>query len=79
MSRSRRKTPIVGHTTAETEKTDKRLANRRYRRRVRQTLDGVDPAADVLIPHRNEVSNVWQFDKDGKQYLDSPEPKDMRK
>lgn len=79
MSRSRRKNPIVGHTTAESEKTDKRLANRRYRRRARQVLGGSDPAGDVIMPHVNEVSNVWQFDKDGKQYLDSPEPKDMRK
>lgn len=38
MSRSYRHTPIFGMTLAKTEKQDKRLANRRWRRVVRHLL-----------------------------------------
>ena len=71
MSRSRRKTPIVGNTTARSEKQDKRLANRRLRRKVKEVLQ-VEPEAVELIPDINEVSSTWGFDKDGKHYLKSP-------
>lgn len=90
MSNSFKKTPICGHTTAVSEKQDKRLANRRFRRTVRQQLGcvgldsdadgvGIDCDADRVITDIRAVSNVWSFDKDGKQYLDDPDPKDLRK
>lgn len=72
MSKSYRKHPICGMTTAESEKKDKQLAHRRERRIVRQIL-GSDPLRPVL-PHRREVSNVWSFDKDGKQRLSTDSP-----
>jgi hypothetical protein len=65
MSRSKRKTPIFGYTTAETEKRDKRLANRAYRHRLKSQR----PSENEVIPHRRELSNVWCFDKDGKRYV----------
>lgn len=80
MSRSYRKSPFCGITTAESEKKDKQLAHRRERRIVSQIL-GSDPLRPVL-PHRREVSNVWSFDKDGKQRLSGNSPdylKIMRK
>ena len=77
MSRSRRKTPICGHTTAVSEKQDKRIANRCFRRTVRQQLATRD--SDSVITTVRAVSSVWSFDKDGKQYLDAPSEKDMRK
>jgi hypothetical protein len=67
MSRSRRKTPVRGITTSETEKRDKRLANRRLRHRVRAVLPA-EP--DGVLPALREVSCVWCFDKDGKQRFD---------
>ncbi|MEM8557172.1 MAG: hypothetical protein AAGG50_05045 [Bacteroidota bacterium] len=78
MSRSRKKTPISGITTAASEKHDTRLANRRWRRRVRQRLttghDGTD------LPLLREVSNVWTMEKDGKVYFGSAvHPKLMSK
>lgn len=81
MSNSFKKTPICGHTTAVSEKQDKRLANRRFRRTVRQQLGcvGIAVDADGVITDIRAVSNVWSFDKDGKQYLDDPDPKDLRK
>ena len=77
MSRSRRKTPICGITTAESEKQDKRIANRRLRRRVRSALRG-DP--DAPLPLLREVSNPWLMDKDGKMLVDpARHPEIMRK
>ncbi|MDO5058510.1 MAG: hypothetical protein Q4D82_01040 [Neisseria sp.] len=38
MSRSRRKTPIRGVTAAESEKQDKRFANRAFRRKEKMAL-----------------------------------------
>ena len=77
MSRSRRKTPVCGMTKSETEKQDKRLANRKLRRRVRAMLP-VEP--DAVLPALREVSCVWCFDKDGKRRFDPREhPGWMRK
>ncbi|MDU6990819.1 MAG: hypothetical protein E6366_22765 [Escherichia coli] len=38
MSRSRRKTPIVGHTTCGSEREDKKLWHQRWRTRERTAL-----------------------------------------
>jgi hypothetical protein len=59
MARSYRRTPKLGVTTAESEKDDKRQANRCLRRKVRQ---------GKLYLTLREVSNVWAFGKDGKRY-----------
>lgn len=77
MSRSRRKTPIRGMSSADSEKQDKRMANRKLRRRVRSVLR-VEPEAP--LPRLREVSNPWSMDKDGKRFFD-PEryPQEMRK
>lgn len=78
MSRSRRKTPIRGITTSESEKADKLRAHRAERRKVRAIL-GKDPDGDRL-PHRREISNPWMMDKDGKHYLGrDADPRDLRK
>lgn len=77
MSRSRKKTPVRGVTSAKSEKADKRDANRALRRRVRATLS-VDPAPEV-VPLPREVRNLWTMAKDGKYYLQKPRPKDLRK
>ena len=69
MSRSYRKTPIAGITTAASEKRDKQLANRRLRCMVRQRLKD-EPEAQVLLLKR-EVSDVWTMDKDGKRWFDA--------
>ena len=78
MSRSKRSTPVRGRTSALSEKQDKRLYNRRYRRVCKQALD-VDPAR-ALLPVLREYSNVGAMDKDGKFRFDSRElPELMRK
>lgn len=66
MSRSKRKSPILGITTAETEAADKAKWHRRHRReeRARLTAEGQEY---VARSHR-EHSSPWLMDKDGKKY-----------
>jgi hypothetical protein len=78
MSRSTKRTPVCGMTGAPSEKQDKRLYNRRYRRMCKQVLH-VNPACE-LLPHLREYSNPWAMDKDGKWWFDPKErPELMRK
>jgi hypothetical protein len=68
MSRSRRKLPFIGITTAVSEKEDKRIANRKERRLNREMLHS--PVEDTLLCHKREVGNPWLFAKDGKSRFD---------
>ena len=78
MSRSRRKTPIAVITTAESEKSDKRIYNRRFRHAFGQYLLK-NPDGEPL-PALREYSNPWSMDKDGKARFDPTKyPKLMRK
>lgn len=65
MSNSYRKNPVTGTTTSTSEKEDKRLANRRLRRvnkaRVKLGLEALT---------LKEISDVWDFNKDGKSRFD---------
>ena len=63
MSRSRRRTPIAGISKAQSEKQDKRFANRKYRRTAKNAV-----AADSEVPERRAVSNVYSMAKDGKRW-----------
>lgn len=74
MSRSRRKTPIVGMTTAESDKRFKQAEHRRERRAVKS----VDLAIADL-PARQAFGNAALSEKDGKQWLGDRFPKLMRK
>ena len=79
MSRSYKHTTISGITTATSEKRDKKLANRRFRRisKHRVKIDA-EPLIDL-----NEISDPWDFQKDGKRYFNPNEarlfPKLFRK
>ena len=70
MSRSRKKTPISGITKARSEKQDKRIANRRYRSRVKHQLRNLEDAEGVSLSIVREVTNVWSMAKDGKRWYD---------
>ena len=74
MSRSRRKNPYCGFTTAKSDKFSKQKANRRIRLKVKDALKKRKFAKIT----RNEVSCPWYFVKDGKQRIDL-ESKFMRK
>lgn len=75
MSHSKKRTKIIGTTTATSEKEDKKLANRKLRRKVKSKTKDLDEN----MPQLREVSNVWAFAKDGKKYYHDPDEKDMRK
>ena len=69
MSRSHRKTPIFGHTTARSEAGDKRLWHKRWRARERDQLSSVGTSSDLMPVHRREVSSTWDMAKDGKSWF----------
>ena len=71
MSRSFIKKKIVGYTKKETEKRD----NKRYRRLVKVRI----AKRSEILPLIREVSNIYQFDKDGKHYYAGMTKLEMRK
>ncbi|MBL8180117.1 MAG: hypothetical protein JNL64_00730 [Blastocatellia bacterium] len=71
MSRSRRKTPVIGNTSAESEKEDKQMYNRRFRHAFKQFLIIADDSKPE--PSLRELSNPWSMDKDGKNRFDPSE------
>ena len=75
LSRSRKKTKIQAITTAKSEKEDKQISNRKFRRIVKQKV--VSEKSE--IPQLREISNIWSFDKDGKKYNAEMTEKELRK
>ena len=71
MSRSYQKTPIKGHTTCKSERLDKRLWHKRWRKHERIKLSALSPGNldDHCTTDRREVSNPWDMGKDGKGYF----------
>jgi hypothetical protein len=70
MSRTRRKTPIFGHTTSRSERKDKQHWHQRWRVRERTVLAGaslVDLSSHMTL-HEKQVSDVWSMAKDGHSY-----------
>lgn len=78
MSRSRKRTPVWGRSSAASEKEDKRDYNRRYRHACKQLLHA-HPDRE-LMPHLREYSDDWGMAKDGKVWFDRTRyPERMRK
>lgn len=74
MSRSQKKTPISGITTAASDKAFKVAEHRRERRASKTDLgEGHEP------PHPKAFGNPWNSEKDGKACIADPRPEDMRK
>jgi hypothetical protein len=78
MSRSRRKTPIFGNTTAKSDAEWKAKAARKLRRKVKQHLESTYDG-DGFAGKRWDAVNPWSSEKDGKHYWTRAKPKDMRK
>jgi len=76
MGKSRRKTPIFSNGGGS-EKDDKRIANRKLRRKSKSLLKNFHE--NIIMPIIREVSNVWLMNKDGKHYWGDVSKKDMRK
>lgn len=72
MSRSRKKTPIVGFTTVESDKRFKAAEHRRERAAVRTAM-----AVGDELPDSKAFGNPCLSGKDGKHYW--PDPRAYRK
>jgi len=71
MSHSYKKHAIIGITTAKSEKKDKRIVNRQVRHKVNQALKNPDKFNEnALYLDKKDISNIWDFAKDGKQRID---------
>lgn len=75
MSNSFRKNWITGYTTCPSEKQDKRFANKKLRRLVKTKIH----SNNFNLPQLREISNIWYFGKDGKQFLKIKDVKYIRK
>lgn len=75
MSNSIKKTPKRGITTCESEKQDKKIANRKFRKIVKDKIR----KQDEVLPLIREVSDVWAFGKDGKIYDNKMTKKELKK
>ena len=74
MTRSRKKAPITGITTADSDKAFKKREHRRERSAVRDALaTGTEP------PHPKEFGDPWGGDKDGKRYVTGDKDAVLRK
>ena len=83
MSRSYKKTPIIGHTKSESEKTDKKSWHRRFRHKTKDILrsmhNDIDSIDETVMPVEDDVSNLWSMSKDGKTYLGNWLKKNMNR
>lgn len=70
MSRSHRKTPIIGFTSAQSDKPFKVAEHRRERRSARATLAKIQDGDDGRL-HSKVFGDPWKSDKDGKYYFAS--------
>lgn len=68
MANSFRKTPITGNCS-HSDKPGKVIANRVLRRKVKTAIAVRADLEDFVFPVLREVSNVWDFPKDGKSYV----------
>ena len=64
MSNSKRKHPILPNCIAVSEKAEKQLANRKLRRMEKEKLSD----SNYVLLNLKEVSDIWNWPKDGKSY-----------
>jgi len=68
MSRSRRNNPVIPVTCSKSDKFFKTMANRRWRRRLREQMATCRDWDSFIPPDIREVSDVYYSAKDGKTY-----------
>lgn len=68
MARSKKKNNISGVTICDSEKDEKRIANRSLRRKNKQEVK----MGREVFTIKKENSNVWDFGKDGRQIQTDP-------
>ena len=75
MSRSKKKHNIGGITTAASEKDDKKLWHKIFRRKNKTLLNSADKADETVFITENGVMTPWQMSKDGKSIRTSEKEK----
>lgn len=65
MSRSSRKTPIMGFCSSKGQKRFKQQEHRRERRAVRVALH----TGQEIMPHHKKYGNEWDSPRDGKYWF----------
>jgi hypothetical protein len=78
MSRSRKKTPIGGITTASSDARWKAMASRTLRHRVKIQLEQ-ELHTDSFAGKRWDAVDPWTSEKDGKSWFGDSYPVSMRK
>lgn len=78
MSRSRKKSPYQGYTTARSDQPWKAKAARAFRHAADRLLHA-DPEDAALPMRRWAEVNPWDAPKDGKQRISKAGWKDLRK
>ena len=77
MGKSHKKSAYGGWTFAESEKRDKVAAHKAFRNKEREALKKIMREEDAEFPERlEEISQVYTFAKDGKQYCGEPDEND---
>jgi hypothetical protein len=77
MSKSYKKNPFGGFTSSSSEKSDKKQFHKKYRRVFNKALREFDIEEQESIEiDENEVSNPFNWSKDGKQYFGNCKDKD---
>ena len=77
MSRSKKKHNISGVTTAPSERDDKNIWHKIFRRKNKALLNNTDEVDETVFLTENEIIDPWQMDKDGKAF--NPTEKEKRK
>lgn len=77
MSRSFKRTKIFGVTTSKSEKVEKIIIHKKFRRICKNLLKTCRISS--LLYSFREISNVWSMSKDGKFYWRDAPKKYMRK
>lgn len=78
MSRSCKKSPFTGYTTALSDQPWKAKAARAFRHAANQELRA-DPVSEKMPVKRWARVNPWSAPKDGKQRLRDPNSRYLRK
>ena len=79
MSKSKRKTNVLGVTCCKSEKKDKKIYNKTLRRKTKQIIKDSDDMENMQLPIKKDVSDPWLMGKDGKQRFDKNNKKWWRK
>jgi hypothetical protein len=74
MSRSRRKSPYRG-CGSSSEKYEKQKANRKLRKKCKAAIR----QGEEVMPEKKEISNVWDWPKDGRFEIDKNDPRERSK